>query len=179
VQDVIALQKMESNRIGFLPKTAILQHVDNGWCVTAIAARRVVGYVLGWHRLRYAPWCRPVTQLVVHPLMRRLGIARQLLDAYADLARKHGQTALQAWTRVDLHPAHALWHSLKWTAIATRSPTTISQVDHTSRQRSRKKPLVLYRLSLTAIRDPQFLALPTRGGANAATILATAIPQPD
>lgn len=175
MQDIVALQRTESNKLGFLPKTAIVQHVERGWCVTAIAAGFVVGYVLGWHRLRYLPSCRPVTQLVVHRDFRRLGIARDLLTAYGDLARKNGQTMLQAWTRVDLSAAHALWKSQRWTAIATRRPVTISLVGNTTRTRSRKKPLVLHRLSLVSHEPPDFRLLPTRGGANAATIEVTAI----
>lgn len=162
VQDIVLLQRTESNKMGFLPKTAIVQHVERGWCITAIAQGRVIGYILGWHRLRYNPEIRGITQLVVLRRFRRLGLATLLVNAWKAKALADGKTIVQAWTRSDLHDAHALWRSLKWTAICTRTPTT-----------ARGKPATLYRISLTAIPSTRFYEIPRRGGWNAATIRPT------
>lgn len=162
MQDIVALQRTESNRIGFLPKTAIVQHVERGWCITAIAAGHVIGYVLGWHRMRYNPEIRPVTQLIVLRRFRRLGLATALLTAWKEKALADGKTICQAWTRSDLHDAHAFWKNQRWTAICTRTPTT-----------ARGKSATLYRISLTAIPSHRLLEIPTRGGWNAAAITAT------
>ncbi len=157
------LQRTESNRIGFLPTMAIREHIEKGWCITANLDGRVIGYVLGWHRMRYNPDIRPVTQLVVLRRFRRCGVARELIRQWATTAIRDGKTMLQAWTRVDLYQAHHFWRAMKWVKIAVRSPET-----------ARDKYAVLYRFSLTAIRSPRFNEIPRRGGWNARTIDAQA-----
>lgn len=155
---------------------AIRQHIERGWCIVAHFNGNCIGYVFGWWRLRYAPWCRPITQLLVRQDVRRCGVAEMLVAEYARLAQRAGQVALQAWTRVDLLAAHALWKSLRWTAIAVRAPVKIALYRDTETTTARKKPAVLYRFSLTAIPHPDFYDRPTRGGCTCGTIVTTAIP---
>jgi len=121
----------------------------------------LIGYVLGWHQMRYNPLIRPITQLIVQRRFRRCGVATALIHAYGDRALADGKQILQAWTRADLQHAHAMWRSLGWTAIAVRTPET-----------ARGKPAMLWRKCLTAIRPPTFFDVPKRGGWNAASINA-------
>ncbi len=162
VTDIVLLQRTESNRLGFLPRTAIRQHVERGWCFTARYDGRVIGYILGWHQLRYNPEIRGVTQLIVLRRFQRHRIATALVSHWMEKAIIDGKTIVQAWTREDLYAAHALWKSLKWTAICRRTPTT-----------ARGKPATLYRVSLTNIPSPRFHEIPRRGGWNAAAISPT------
>lgn len=116
---------------------------------------------MGWHRLRYNPEIRGVTQLAVLRRFQRLGIGRALLLAWMEKALVDGKTIVQAWTRDDLVDMHALLRHLKFTAICRRSTTT-----------RRGQPATLYRISLTAIRSTRFAEIPKRGGWNAKAITA-------
>lgn len=157
---VESMAKMESNRVGFIPRGALRAYVVEGWCrVARLPTGDVVGYSLGRPSLRYARWCRPVTQLVTLPEYRRRGVARALVGATAVLAVADGRHCLQAWSRADLAANH-LWDALGFTMIAERTPES-----------ARRRPSLLWRLPLTATAVPVIADLPPVGGYRAARTL--------
>ncbi len=149
---ILYLAKLESNRVGFLPRQAIRDRIASADATVAECDGRTVGYLIGRPRLKCAPWVRPVTQLVVDPDFRRRGIASNLIVDLARVAIANGQSALQAWTRVDL-PAVQLWAALRFHSIAERPP-----------RNARNRAAVLFRLPLTADLHSDFHALPARSG---------------
>lgn len=156
---VCGLAKAHSNEIGFIPEAGIRDYLSHGRCLLAHVDGRPAGYVLGRPSMRYARWCRPITQLVVHPWFRRIGVGTELVTAVEHAAHAAGQLALQAWTRDDLQPALSLWHHLHWQRIGQRLPSTVD-----------RRPLHLWRLRLTATTPPEFFDLPKVAGWKAARI---------
>lgn len=160
---VLQMQRFESNRLGFIPRMAVASYIEASWCHVAIVDGYPVGYVLGRPRMRYAPWCRPVTQLCVLDAMRHNGLGRALVTAVMDEARRAGQVALQAWTREDL-PAGWFFARLGWEPIVAREPST-----------ARGHPLLLRRLSLVEPRHADFMLAPPYAGYKASKLVPTAV----
>lgn len=159
---IASLLRAESNTIGFLPTAAIREYIARGTCEVALHLGQVCGYVLGMPHMRYDTTIRPITHIVVHPLIRKRGVGTQLLTAVANKAREEKQTTLQAWTRNDLD-AMTWWHRLEWTAVAHRDTSS-----------ARGHPATLWRLPLGDAPSPTFFDLPPVGGYRAASI--TAVP---
>lgn len=160
---IIELQKRDSNKIGFLPVAAIEEYMQMRAVTTAVYRNGVIGYALGRPSLRYARWCRPITQLVVTAVHRRQGIGTALATAMIAAARADGMTAVQAWSRDDLDAAH-LWRSLDFTAVASREPPT-----------ARGIPATLWRLQTGVAPCPCFRDLPPVGGYRAGRLHRLAI----
>lgn len=160
---VLALQRTESNKLGFIPRRAVEAYVEERWTLVADVDGVVCGYVLGRPSLRYARWCRPITQLVVHEAFRGRGLGRALLNGVAESAAVDGRHAIQAWTRADLAASWFFDH-LKWVSIATRQTAA-----------KRGHPMVLRRLSLTAVPHASFNDVPPVAGFRAARVPLTAV----
>jgi GNAT superfamily N-acetyltransferase len=62
--------------------------------------------------------CVYVGKVAVHPSARGRGVARAMLAAAEDLARRHGRAALELQTRVELHENHATFAALGFQKVA-------------------------------------------------------------
>jgi ribosomal protein S18 acetylase RimI-like enzyme len=153
VQNIAALQRLESNRVGFVPFGALVMYIEKGWVhVAEDRTTALIAYILGRPSLRYARWSCPITQLVVHPDHRRQRIASLLVHRRATEATNAGLDCVQAWTREDL-PANRLWEALGFDLIAERKPAT-----------ARKRSALLWRLPLTAVGHERMREIPPAGG---------------
>lgn len=161
--DLIALLRMESNRVGFFPPSAFKDHIGRLGTAVASYGGHAVGMISGYTSLRYARWCRPIAALIVHPSYRRRGIASALIEHEVNMALTRDQSALQAWSREDL-PANLLWRSLGWEPIALQAASG-----------ARNKRKMLWRHSTTAVVHAQFRDVPPVAGYRAARSTATAV----
>lgn len=154
---ILALQKSESNRLGFLPSIALREYIALGLAYTAVTRRAsVVAYILGRPKLKPQPWVRPIIQLCVDKEHRRQGIATLLVLRWTTETSRAGQDCVQAWTRVDL-AAGRLWNALGFVPVGERRPKT-----------ARAKSAVLWRFPLTSEGQRRIRELPERGGYQAA-----------
>lgn len=150
---IIALQKTESNRVGFLPSKAIEEHVTDGRALVAVNRAGVrVAYLLGRERLRDQEWVRPITQIVVLNGERRKGIATLMVLRWTTIAQSKGQDIVQAWTRGDL-TANMMWHALGFVAVGERMTNT-----------ARGIPSTLWRFPMTARGHEKLMIPPERSG---------------
>lgn len=156
---ILALQKTESNKLGFLPGVALTEYLGKGLVyVCELRDRSIVGYVISRKWLGENHEIRPILQLTVIAPLRRMGVGRLLVSKVAAAATLDGQAALQAWTREDL-PANRFWDRLGFDLIGDRKPHT-----------ARRKIALLWRYRLTAIPDEQYRKMPNRGGYRSAKI---------
>lgn len=150
---ILALQKTESNRVGFLPSAALKEHIDEGRALVAVSRNGVrVAYLVGRRKLRDQPWVRPITQIVVLNGERRKGIATLLVLRWCTLAQADGQDIVQAWTREDLQ-ANMMWPALGFVAICGKEPKT-----------ARGKSAILWRFPMTANGMAKITEAPARSG---------------
>lgn len=153
LDSILALQRTESNRLGFLPRAALVEHVDKGMVFVAVdRGSRIIAYILGRRRSREQKWVRPITQLVVDRDERRRGIATLLVLHWTTEASRDGRDIVQAWTRIDLS-AKMLWPALGFEPVGERRPVTARQI-----------PAVLWRFPLTSEGHRKLRELPSRGG---------------
>lgn len=155
IDEICGLQKCESNRLGFLPRTALLSLLSEK-CVMGIAPSHhvsPVGYIVFRRRMRQFPHPACIVQFMVAKEWRSRGYGRSLAGAALRQLATDGCSLVQAWTRTDLVHASHIWQSTGWTAVCERSPDT-----------ARRKTAILWRRSLTAVPHPHLLHVPRTGG---------------
>jgi GNAT superfamily N-acetyltransferase len=96
----------------------VAAHIANHSQFETPYVAEVAGRVVGLACLRLLPClCDPVpaaelTELIVHPAYRRLGVGRALVQRIEDAARKQGATTLVLMTAWRNTNAHAFYHML-------------------------------------------------------------------
>ena len=105
------LMKRNSGTVGFLPLAALVDYLEKGWVLGAVAENgSLIAYLLyAANRDRFR-----ITQLCVAEDFRGQGMARQLLNALKDFATT--QKVIRLSCRNDF-PAHSLWQKLDFVSV--------------------------------------------------------------
>lgn len=160
---VLALQRAESNRLGFLPGKAVSELIDGGWLdVCSLAdGGPIVGYICGRPSLRQLRHCGNIVQLTIAKPHRSRGYGGLLARHFLLRLHDGGSLFAQAWTRVDLTHASSLWQRLGCTPICERRSAG-----------ARRRRSILWRFPLATPVPADFLLPPRTSGHRNRTLVS-------
>lgn len=134
---VDSLQKVHTNKLGFLPRMALEWYLAAGCVTVGQENDDDAGYLLGRAAFRWQPLLRPITQAAVCMDATRRHVGLTMVQRVVDDARAAGQLGVQAMCREDLESVH-FWRAAGFREIGRYAP-----------QNARRKKMICFRKILT------------------------------
>lgn len=143
------LQKKFANCVGFLPKIAIENLIDQGHMRIALENEDAAGYILSRSRLKWQPRMRSITQACVAMDAQRRHHGLALLRQVENEARATGLLAIQACCAVGLE-SNSFWHAAGFIPIVHMTPQNV-----------RGREIICWRKPLASVM-PLWFAMPPK-----------------
>lgn len=144
-----ALQKKFANCVGFLPKIAIENLLEQGAMRIALQNEDAAGYILSRPRLKWQPKMRSITQACVAMDAQRRHHGLALLAKIEEEARANGLLAIQACCAVGLD-SNDFWRAAGFRPIVHMTPKNV-----------RGREVICWRKPLTST-VPLWFAMPPK-----------------
>ena len=143
------LQKKFANCVGFLPRVAMENIIEQGHIRLAMENDDAAGYILSRPRLQWQPLMRSITQTCVAMDARRRHHGLALLQQIEAESRASGILALQACCAVGLE-SNDFWDAAGFIPVVHMTPANV-----------RGREIICWRKALTN-RMPAWFAMPPR-----------------
>lgn len=146
------LQKKFANCVGFLPKVAIENIVEQGSIRLAMENDDPAGYILSRPNLKWQPLMRSITQACVAMDAQRRHHGLALLKQLERESRDKGLVAIQACCAVGLD-SNSFWHAAGFRPVVHMTPENV-----------RGREIICWRKPLTTVVPKWFTEMPRRAG---------------
>jgi N-acetylglutamate synthase-like GNAT family acetyltransferase len=147
-----ALQRQHSNAVGYLPRAALAEYVDNAAATIGEHNGQEASYLLARRRLAWQPLMRSIAQAAVHFDAQRRGLGLALVENLCAEAQIDGQLAVQANCRDGLD-ANEFWVAAGFVAVARLNPAN-----------ARNRDVIVWRRPLIDAPPRWFYRAPKRAG---------------